>query len=218
MSLGRGLLSCNLLGITFPSFLLRSPYLSQSNDKGNVSSLPMRLSLFSDYSLRVLLFGALKEAAFPLHEVADSYGISRHHLVKVVNHLTKLGYLATRRGRGGGIELAMKPEDIRIGGLVRRTESSVPLIECFHLPTNTCPIAGACRLKGILAQAVGTFYATLDQYTLADISSGPERAALKAILLHSERAPPSAHVQTSEPDSPDLDLDPPVSLTLARAG
>ncbi|MES2508073.1 MAG: Rrf2 family transcriptional regulator [Verrucomicrobiota bacterium] len=143
----------------------------------------MRLSLFSDYSLRVLLFGAVKGSAFPLHEVADAYNISRHHLVKVVNNLTKQGYLSTRRGRGGGIELAMKPEEIMIGRLVRKTETSIPLVECFDPSTNTCPIHGCCGLKGALAQAVGAFYGALDRYTLKDIMDGNRLHSMKDILL-----------------------------------
>lgn len=164
----------------------------------------MRLSLFSDYSLRVLLYGAVKEEAFPLHEVADAYNISRHHLVKVVNYLTKQGYLATKRGRGGGIELAMKTEDIRIGALIRRTESALPLVECFDAVHNTCPINGNCRLKGALAQAVGAFYATLDLYTLRDISHGPERSALRDILLTPRHAfvPPAAPASALSLDEP----------------
>ena len=84
----------------------------------------MRLSLFSDYSLRVLMFGALKGGAFSIQEVAEAYSISRHHLVKVVNYLAKLGYLQTRRGRGGGIDLGMAPETIRLGMVIRRTEDT----------------------------------------------------------------------------------------------
>ena len=111
----------------------------------------MKLSLFTDYSLRVLMFAALKGESFSLSEVAESYDISRHHLVKVVNYLAKLGYLETRRGRGGGIALGMQPEDIRIGMVVRRTEDSPFIVECFDKQHNTCPISGSCRLKGALA-------------------------------------------------------------------
>ncbi|MEN3942777.1 Rrf2 family transcriptional regulator [Prosthecobacter sp. SYSU 5D2] len=145
--------------------------------------MAMRLSLFTDYSLRVLIFGAVKEGPFPLHEVADAYNVSRHHLVKVVNNLTKQGYLNTRRGRGGGIELAMKPEDIQIGKLVRGTETSSPLVECFDLKTNTCPIHSCCGLKGAMSQALGAFYGTLDRYTLQDILGGGRKESLKQILL-----------------------------------
>lgn len=143
----------------------------------------MRLSLFTDYSLRVLIYGAVKEGAFPLHEVADAYHISRHHLVKVVNNLTKQGYLHTRRGRGGGIELAMKPEDIHIGKLVRNTETSSPLVECFDMKTNTCPIHSCCGLKSAMSQALGAFYGTLDRFTLQDMLGAGRREQLTGILL-----------------------------------
>lgn len=145
----------------------------------------MRLSLFSDYSLRVLIFGAVKASPFPLHEVADAYNISRHHLVKVVNNLTKHGYLTTRRGRGGGIELAMRPEDVRIGRLMRITETSTPMVECFDAVSNTCPIHCHCGMRGALTQAVGAFYDALDCYTLVDMIKGNE-AGLKQTLIVSK--------------------------------
>jgi Rrf2 family nitric oxide-sensitive transcriptional repressor len=143
----------------------------------------MKLSLFTDYSLRVLMFAALKGESFSLSEVAESYDISRHHLVKVVNYLAKLGYLETRRGRGGGIALGMQPEDIRIGMVVRRTEDTPFIVECFDKQHNTCPINGACRLKGALAQAVNAFYETLDRHTLRDLVAGVDGARLNRILL-----------------------------------
>ncbi len=143
----------------------------------------MKLSLFTDYSLRVLMFAALKAESFSLSEVAESYDISRHHLVKVVNYLAKLGYLETRRGRGGGIALGMQPEDIRIGMVVRRTEDSPFIVECFDKQHNTCPINGSCRLKGALAQAVNAFYETLDRHTLRDLVAGVDGARLNRILL-----------------------------------
>ena len=143
----------------------------------------MTLSLFTDYSLRVLMFAALKGESFSLSEVAESYDISRHHLVKVVNYLAKLGYLETRRGRGGGIALGMQPEDIRIGMVVRRTEDSPFIVECFDKQHNTCPINGSCRLKGALAQAVNAFYETLDRHTLRDLVAGVDGARLNRILL-----------------------------------
>jgi Rrf2 family nitric oxide-sensitive transcriptional repressor len=143
----------------------------------------MKLSLFTDYSLRVLMFAALKGESFSLSEVAEAYDISRHHLVKVVNYLAKLGYLETRRGRGGGIALGMKPEDIRIGMVVRRTEDTPFIVECFDKQHNTCPINGSCRLKGALAQAVNAFYETLDHHTLRDLVSGADGTRLNRILL-----------------------------------
>jgi len=143
----------------------------------------MRLSLFTDYSLRVLMFAALKGETFSLSEVAEAYGISRHHLVKVVNFLAKLGYLETRRGRGGGISLGMPPQDIHIGMVVRRTEDTPFIVECFDQQHNTCPINGSCRLKGALAQAERAFYETLDHHTLRDLVTGSAGKGMKRSLL-----------------------------------
>ncbi|MCF7786724.1 MAG: Rrf2 family transcriptional regulator [Prosthecobacter sp.] len=143
----------------------------------------MRLSLFSDYSLRVLMFAALKGEIFSLSEVAEAYDISRHHLVKVVNFLAKLGYLETRRGRGGGIALGMPAENIRIGMVVRRTEDTPFIVECFDKQHNTCPINGSCRLKGALAQALNAFYETLDRHTLRDLVAGSAGKDMRETLL-----------------------------------
>lgn len=145
----------------------------------------MHLSLFSDYSLRVLMFAVLRGSSFSLTDVAEAYSISRHHLVKVVNHLGKLGYLQTRRGRGGGIELAKAPEDIRVGTIVRATENHHFVVECFDAKHNTCPINGSCRLKGALAEAVAAFYTTLDKYTLRDLVSEGNRQRLAELLITS---------------------------------
>lgn len=146
----------------------------------------MRLSLFTDYSLRVLMFAALKGESFSLSEVSEAYGISRNHLVKVVNHLAKLGYLETKRGRGGGIGIGMPPEEIRLGLLVRRTENSPVLVECFDPKANTCPINGVCRLKGVLSKAAAAFYDELDRHTVADLVGGTGRKHLMKILLKSQ--------------------------------
>lgn len=143
----------------------------------------MRLSLFTDYSLRVLMFAALKGESFSLSEIADAYDISRNHLIKVVNFLAKLGYLETKRGRGGGIGLGMPPGEIRIGLLVKRTENTPIMVECFDAKKNTCHINGACRLKGVLAKASAAFYAELDRYTVADLIVGQHRKPLEKLLL-----------------------------------
>ncbi|MBA3937471.1 MAG: Rrf2 family transcriptional regulator [Planctomycetes bacterium] len=147
----------------------------------------MKLSLFSDYSLRTLMYAALRDGLFRLEEVSDAYAISRHHLAKVVHHLGKHGYLETQRGHAGGIRLARPAQDIRIGTLVRESEATADLVECFDAATNTCPINGSCRLKGLLAEALDAFYATLDRYTLHDLVNGPRSAQLRHTLL------PSAH-------------------------
>ena len=129
----------------------------------------MELSQFTDYSLRVLMFaGCERDRLCSVAEIADSYGISRHHLVKVVHRLAKLGYLRTVRGRGGGLELAGEPEDIKVGEVVRQTES-FGLVECFRPGENRCGISSCCVLKGVLAEAKGAFLQSLDGYTLADL-------------------------------------------------
>jgi Rrf2 family nitric oxide-sensitive transcriptional repressor len=143
----------------------------------------MKLSLFSDYSLRVLIYASLRDGLFQLQDVSEAYGISRNHLAQVVHRLGQLGYLETRRGRGGGCRLAKLPAEVRLGRLLRQTEDHPAIIECFDPATNTCTITGCCKLKGALAEAVGAFYGTLDQYTLADVALGPQREAVTRILF-----------------------------------
>ena len=143
----------------------------------------MKLSLFSDYSLRVLMYAALKGEAFQLDEVTAAYEISRNHLAKVVQGLSKLGYLDTRRGRGGGIQLARPAKDIRIGKLLRATEDEPTIVECFDPATNTCRLNGSCRLKGALAKAMSAFYDSLDEHTLASFTTGQQGSRLASILL-----------------------------------
>src|SRR5579863_10204136 len=95
-------------------------------------SKTMKLTLFSDYSLRILMYAALRnDLRFSVREVAGAYGLSRHHTAKAVNFLTQRGYLRTQRGRGGGICLGREPGQIRVGQLVRETETGSPLVECF---------------------------------------------------------------------------------------
>lgn len=134
----------------------------------------MRLTVHSDYSLRVLIFLAAKEgepATIP--EIAKAYGVSRGHLMKVVNALGRLGYVATTRGRHGGISLGRPPAAIRVGEVLRQTEENLALVPCFIQGKKAgCRIDGACRLKGALAEALGAFLGVLDGYTLEDIVKG----------------------------------------------
>jgi Rrf2 family transcriptional regulator, nitric oxide-sensitive transcriptional repressor len=127
----------------------------------------MHLTLFTDYALRSALYLACHpDRLVSVDEVGRAYGISRHHLVKVVQTLVDLGVVEAQRGRGGGMRLAMPPSEINIGWLVRRTEPHLNLVECFDLETNTCPIAPACGLKGALQRAQRAFLEILDEYTL----------------------------------------------------
>lgn len=129
----------------------------------------MKLTLYSDYSLRVLMYIARQEHRVQIDEIAKFYGISKNHLTKVVNNLATLGYIETTRGRGGGIRIKMAPEEINIGTLIRKTEEHFNLVECFDRETNTCPIAGICGLQGVLGEALNAYLSVLDKYTLQDI-------------------------------------------------
>lgn len=143
----------------------------------------MKLSLFSDYSLRVMMFAALKRDLFRVDEVTAAYGISRNHLAKVIHSLGQLGYLETRRGRGGGLRLTRPAADIRIGQLVREMEDQPVIVECFDAVNNTCPLNGCCRLKGALAAAMNAFYASLDQLTLQDLVGSRQQPKMLQALL-----------------------------------
>ncbi len=147
----------------------------------------MKLSLFTDYALRVMMYAALKGAAFQIEEVSAAFDISKHHLAKIVQGLSKLGYLDTRRGRGGGIQLARQPEDIRIGKLVRETEEQPAIVECFDAATNTCRLSGSCLLQAALATAQGAFFDSLDSHTLLSLVSGPQRSRMIKMLLGPNR-------------------------------
>ena len=139
----------------------------------------MRLTQFTDYSLRTLLYLRVhQDRPVPLAEIARSYGISYHHLVKVASLLTELELVTSTRGRTGGFRLAVAPEEINIGWLARRTEPDFHLVECFDRSTDTCPITTACRLRHVLADAQRAFLDVLDRYTLADFPALAEQERL----------------------------------------
>lgn len=142
----------------------------------------MKLTAFTDYSLRVLIYLAADTTRrATIAEIAASYGISENHLVKVVHFLGKRGWIETVRGKGGGILLAMPPAQLNVGRVVRDTEGAAEPAECFSADGGHCLITGPCRLKNVLAEAVKAFYAVLDRYTLEDITRN--RAALGRVLL-----------------------------------
>lgn len=141
----------------------------------------MRLSTYSDYSLRVLMQAALRRPErITVNEVAEAFGISRNHLVKVVHDLGRSGFLQTQRGIGGGFTLARPPEQIRIGDIVRLGEETDTVIECVDKPNRPCRIFPACRLKGVLDEAAEAFFAVLDDYTLADLVQ--RQAKMRTVL------------------------------------
>jgi Rrf2 family nitric oxide-sensitive transcriptional repressor len=129
----------------------------------------MRLTRYTDYALRVLLYlGTHPDKLATIGEIATYHNISRNHLMKVVHQLGALGYIDTLRGKGGGIRLAHKPEEIILGDVVRHTEENLEIVECFTPGNSECIIQPGCRLKTVLDEALGSFLATLDLYTLAD--------------------------------------------------
>ena len=131
----------------------------------------MRLPLHTDFALRLLIYLEVRgDVLVTTAEVAEAYGISRHHLAKVVQDLTALSYVESVRGRKGGIRLAETAERINIGAVVRHFISSSVLIECFDEETNTCPISPACRLKKVLHDAEEAFLSVLDEFSLCDIA------------------------------------------------
>lgn len=140
----------------------------------------MRLTNFTDYSLRVLIYLAAQkeDERSTITEIADVYHISRNHLVKVIHELGKIGVITTIRGRGGGIKLAKSPEDINIGVLVRQTEEDFKLVECFENNDNACILTPICGLKRILNEGLKAYMDVLDQYTIADIVGDKEKYRL----------------------------------------
>jgi Rrf2 family nitric oxide-sensitive transcriptional repressor len=130
----------------------------------------MQLTKFSDYALRVLMFAhAAGDRLVTIDEIAASYRISGAHLMKVVNALTRAGYLTAVRGRSGGLKLARPADRIVLGDVVRATEPDFSLVECFATD-NQCVITRCCRLAGVLDEALDAFLGVLDRHTLASIA------------------------------------------------
>jgi Rrf2 family nitric oxide-sensitive transcriptional repressor len=141
----------------------------------------MRLTVYTDFSLRVLMYVALRdEGLSTIGEIARSYGISKNHLMKVVQALGAAGYLETVRGKRGGLRLARAPETIGLGEVVRRTEPDMALVPCFEGGEALCAITPACKLRSALHEARAAFLKVLDAYTLADLVQN--QTALKALL------------------------------------
>ncbi len=141
----------------------------------------MRLTVYTDYSLRLLIYAALKpDGLVNISDVAGAYGISRSHLTKVVHQLGIAGFLETVRGKGGGLRLARPPAAIRVGDVVRCTEPDMALTPCFQTIDAHCPIVPGCVLRSALQEASDAFLGVLDRYTLADLAVGGPR--LRSLL------------------------------------
>ncbi len=134
----------------------------------------MQLTTHSDYALRLLLYlMSHRPRTVTTREVADAYGISLHHLTKVAKSLTKAGWLVSARGGHGGLTLAAHTPATRVGDIVRHTEPSCDVAECFNPSSNTCPIIAVCRLKPVLYRARKAFFDVLDTVTIEDIAKNP---------------------------------------------
>lgn len=144
----------------------------------------MRLTVYTDFSLRLLIYLALRDGGLAtIAEIAASYGISRNHLTKVAHQLGLGGYVATVRGKNGGLRLARAPETIVVGAVVRRTEPDLALVPCFHPVDAPCAIRPSCVLRQAMKKAADAFLETLDGYTLADLARPrPEMQALLSIV------------------------------------
>jgi len=138
----------------------------------------MKLTAFTDYSLRVLIYLATQpEKRATIAQIATAYDVSEHHLVKVAHFLGKQGWLANVRGKGGGLALAMPAELVRLGDVVRATEGEAAVVECFGQGGGDCCLAPSCRLRGVLREAMQAFEAVLDRYNLADLAANREQLA-----------------------------------------
>lgn len=148
------------------------------------TEIPLRLTVYTDFSLRLLIYLALREDGLAtIAEIAASYGISRNHLTKVAHQLGLGGYVATVRGKNGGLRLARAPETIIVGAVVRRTEPDLALVPCFHPVDAPCAIRPGCVLRQAMKKAADAFLETLDGYTLADLARPrPEMQALLSIV------------------------------------
>lgn len=141
----------------------------------------MRLTDFTDYSLRVLIYAAVRsEHLVTIQEISDALGIARGHLVKIVHALGRAGYLDTQRGRTGGLRLGRAPSKITVGDVVRAMEPDFRMVECFDTEGNACVITAACGLRGVLGSALRAYFEVLDKFTLADLAA--EQSTLRRLL------------------------------------
>jgi Rrf2 family nitric oxide-sensitive transcriptional repressor len=141
----------------------------------------LRLSLYSDFALRALMYLAGAEHHQPVRTaaIAQKYGISHFHLQKSVHGLRRLGYVTSSPGRNGGLRLAVPSASVKIGSLIAKLEETGLMVACHKGP---CPLFGACALKGALDRAERVFYDSLDQYTLADVTKGKTLVALQRLI------------------------------------
>ncbi|CAA7619833.1 HTH-type transcriptional regulator NsrR [Magnetospirillum sp. SS-4] len=141
--------------------------------------MAMRLTLHTDYALRVMVHVGLRNGELvTITEIAECYGISKNHLTKVVHQLGKAGYLETVRGKYGGVRLLRQPDDIHLGEFIRETEEDFTLVRCMRCADNDeCRLSGHCIARDALTSGLRAFFAELNRYTLADMLETERRAA-----------------------------------------
>lgn len=143
----------------------------------------VQLTQHSDFALRTLVaLGASSPEPLTAAEISAAYGISVHHVLKIIQRLALLGYVETTRGRGGGVRLAMPPEGIRLGELLRQTEVEFGVVACLRDGDTACTIEPACSLKGVFQRATEAFFQVLDDHTLADVLR-PKRGIVRLLGL-----------------------------------
>src|SRR5689334_14035757 len=153
----------------------------------------MKLTLYTDYSLRMLMYlAADPDQTSTIQEIADRFNISKNHLMKVAYELGQAGYVETVRGRNGGLRLARAAPEIRLGDLVRECEGDFTLVECFDAEHNQCVLTSACHLKHVLKEALDAYFQSLNRYTLADLLQ--KKATLVKLLSLN-----ASHADSSEP-------------------
>jgi Rrf2 family nitric oxide-sensitive transcriptional repressor len=136
----------------------------------------LRLTDYTDYAIRLLMhLGAHPGKTMTTGQIAAAHGISHHHLTKIVHQLGQNGILSTTRGRSGGIRLAMAPEQIMLGSVIRMTEPDFAMVECFSGAEQRCVFAGHCRLKCLLAEATLAYLARLDPVPLSALLQPPRQ-------------------------------------------
>lgn len=147
----------------------------------------MRLTTYTDYALRVLMYLGLRgDDLATIQEIAEQYGISKNHLMKLVHELGQLGYVETIRGKNGGLRLGRRPDEITVGEIVRHLEPDLALVECFQSTGVRCRIVNDCVLQTMLGEALDRFLETLDRYTLADLLA-PAEGLSRSFPVHIER-------------------------------
>ena len=155
----------------------------------------MRLTVYTDYSLRLLMYLALKDDGLAtIEEIAKSYGISKNHLMKVAHQLGVAGYVDTVRGRHGGLRLAKPAKAIGLGEVVRHTEPDMAIVMCFEPVNADCAVLPYCVLRKALERARNAFIEVLDDYTLSDLVK--PRASLQAMLSIEAVKPPRTFAKT----------------------